>query len=137
MGQLKLPNEAKALQRNTRQKAAIREVFIALGRPLGPQEVLDLASEKIEGLGIATVYRNIKSLVEEGWLSTVELPGEPARYEVAGKGHHHHFHCTACKGVFDLPGCPIEVKPKLPTGFVATSHELILYGKCDGCAAGR
>lgn len=121
------------LQRNTRQKAAIRDVFVALDRPLGPQEILEHAGSKIDGLGIATVYRNIKALVEEGWLTAVDLPGEPSRYEISGKEHHHHFHCVTCKRVFDLPGCPIEVKPKLPVGFVASKHELVLYGKCDVC----
>ena len=121
------------IQRNTRQKAAIREVFVSMDRPLGPQEVLEHASSQIEGLGIATVYRNIKALVEEGWLTAVDLPGEPSRYEVSGKAHHHHFHCMDCKRVFDLPGCPVEVKPQLPPGFLATRHELVLYGKCDVC----
>src|SRR5436190_11626770 len=121
-------------QRNTRQKGAIREVFTSVDRPLGPQEVLDLAGSSIEGLGIATVYRNIKMLVEEGWLTPVDLPGEPSRYEVAGKAHHHHFHCQTCGKVYEVPGCPIQIKPILPKGFVATAHELVLYGKCDLCA---
>ena len=130
--------EAKSvLQRNTRQKAAIRDVFAGMDRPLGPQEVLEHAGSQIRGLGIATVYRNIKALVEEGWLTPVDLPGEPSRYEISGKGHHHHFHCQNCKRVFDLPGCPVQVKPQLPAGFVATSHELILYGECDVCANAR
>jgi Fur family ferric uptake transcriptional regulator len=46
---------------------------------LNPNEVLELAAAGHEGIGIATVYRNIKNLVEEGWLTTVELPGESAR----------------------------------------------------------
>lgn len=125
------------LQRNTRQKAAIRDVFVAMDRPLGPQEVLEHAGSQIRGLGIATVYRNIKALVEEGWLTPVDLPGEPSRYEISGKAHHHHFHCQICKKVFDLPGCPVQIKPQLPVGFVATSHELVLYGECDVCGNGR
>ena len=123
-----------AIQRNTRQKSAIRDVFEAMDRPLGPQEVLDHASLHTEGIGIATVYRNIKALVEEGWLTPVDLPGEPSRYEVAGKDHHHHFHCQNCGKVFEVPGCPILVKPLLPPGFVATSHEVVLYGRCDVCS---
>lgn len=123
-----------ALQRNTRQKSAIREVFEAIDRPLGPQEVLDHASLQTNGIGIATVYRNIKALVEEGWLTPVDLPGDPSRYEVAGKDHHHHFHCQNCGKVFEVPGCPIQVKPLLPPGFVATTHEVVLYGRCDVCS---
>ena len=123
-----------ALQRNTRQKSAIRDVFEAMDRPLGPQEVLDHASTETQGIGIATVYRNIKILVEEGWLTPVDLPGEPSRYEVAGKAHHHHFHCQSCGKVFEVPGCPIDVKPRLPVGFVSTAHEVVLYGRCDICS---
>jgi Fur family ferric uptake transcriptional regulator len=125
----------KAAQRNTRQKAAIREVFLATDRPMGPQEVLTEAAKLISGLGIATVYRNIKALVEEGWLAVVDLPGEPSRYEVAGKAHHHHFHCRACDKVFELPGCSLAIKPNLPKGFVSTSHEIVLYGTCAACGA--
>ena len=128
------PESKTVLQRNTRQKSAIRDVFIAVDRPLGPQEVLDHAGTRIKGMGIATVYRNIKALVEEGWLTPVDLPGDSSRYEVSGKAHHHHFHCRNCGKVFDLPGCPVQVKLNLPVGFVATAHELVLYGRCDVCS---
>jgi Fur family transcriptional regulator, ferric uptake regulator len=121
--------------RNTRQKSAIREVFRIADRPLSPLEVLELAGEHISGLGIATVYRNIKQLIEDEWLVEVELPGEPSRYEVAGKAHHHHFHCQVCGKVFEVPGCALQLKPALPKGFQIRAHELVLYGACDVCAA--
>lgn len=126
-------SEKSLAQRKTRQKAAIREVFSSVGRPLGPFEVLEFAQPKIKGIGIATIYRNIKALLEEGWLTTVELPGEPSRYEVAGKEHHHHFSCRICNRIFEVPGCPIPVKPQLPAGFVSESHEIVLYGFCNQC----
>lgn len=83
-------------KRNTNQRKAIRDVFTATDRPLSTQEVLDAAQTHKPGLGIATVYRTIKLLLNEGWLSTVRLPGESPRYEIAGKPHHHHFYCNAC-----------------------------------------
>lgn len=129
------PGSKSAPTRNTKQKSAIREVFELAGRPLGPQEVLEMATPKIKGLGIATVYRSIKTLLEEGWLTAVDLPGAPSRYEVAGKDHHHHFHCNDCGKVFELHGCLINPKPHLPAGFTATSHEVVLYGFCDVCSA--
>ncbi len=89
----------------------------------------------MEGIGIATVYRTINALLEEGALVTVELPGQPARYEVAGKGHHHHFHCNQCKKVFELEGCGANVKALTPPGFQVTSHDVLLYGLCSACSA--
>src|SRR5690242_5867264 len=91
--------------RKTRQKTAIRTVFEQTGRPLTTSEVLQIAQRDVDRLGIATVYRSIKALLEDGWLVPVELPGETPRYEVAGKGHHHHFHCESCGTVFELEGC--------------------------------
>ncbi len=54
--------------RNTRQKQAIREAFAEAGRPLSPEEALDGAQRHYKRIGIATVYRNIKALLEDGWL---------------------------------------------------------------------
>ncbi len=93
-----------------------------------------MAVPNCPGLGLATVYRTIKLLLEEEVLSEVVLPGESARYELAGKHHHHHFHCRACRAVFELEGCPGEIGIDLPRGFQLEDHEIILYGRCEGCA---
>ena len=119
--------------RQTKQKQAIRASFVATDRPLSPDEVLALAKKHVAGMSIATVYRNIGSLVEDGWLTTVELPGTSARYEVAGKKHHHHFQCKDCEKVYELSGCGLALKPDLPKGFRMTGHELFLYGVCAEC----
>ena len=119
--------------RNTRQKAAIREAFLRADRPLSPEEVLTTAQAEVEGLSIATVYRNIGALLESDWLTTVSMPGESLRYEVAGKAHHHHFRCNGCGKVFELQGCEL-VQPKLPRGFRVTGHEFFLFGRCPDCA---
>lgn len=123
--------------RKTRQRAAIREALEITGRPMSPDEVLAVAQTHVSGLGIATVYRNIKALVEEGWLVAVELPGEPARYELSGKDHHHHFHCRGCGRVFELHGCVDHLAKLVPKGFLMTGHELVLYGLCQNCQAAR
>ena len=124
-------------KRNTKQKAAIREAFLEADRPLSPEEVLRGAHRHHPQLGIATVYRNIQILVAEKWLHVVDLPGDTARYEVSGKKHHHHFHCNACGKLFDLEGCVVQAKPKLPRGFRTTGHEFFLYGICGDCSHGR
>jgi len=119
--------------RNTRQKTAIREAFAEAGRPLSPEEVLRSAQQQHPGVGIATVYRNIQALIEEGWLQPVEVPGDATRYEVAGKKHHHHFQCNDCGKLYDLEGCVAQSRPKLPRGFRASGHEFYFYGTCAAC----
>jgi len=123
------------MQRETRQRRAIRRTLEESGNPLSPRELLDSARHEVEGLGIATVYRNLKALQDEGWIVPVELPGEPPRYEVAGKEHHHHFHCRRCDRVFEVDGCPGNLRSVTPDGFQLESHEFVLYGLCEECVA--
>ena len=120
--------------RRTDQKAAIRGVIEDAERPLTAQEICDAAQGDVPGLGIATVYRNVKALTKKGFLHAVDLPGEPARYELAGLGHHHHFQCDDCGKVFDVHGCPGGVSKIIPEGFELRSHEILMYGRCKSCA---
>jgi Fur family ferric uptake transcriptional regulator len=122
------------MSRTTTQRTAIRAAIEAAGRPLSPQEVLDAASTDAPGLGIATVYRALSSGVAEGWLQAVELPTGPTRYEPAHLKHHHHFRCQTCDRVFDLKGCPGNLRKMLPPGFVLDDHDIVLHGKCAECA---
>ncbi len=124
------------MERNTKQRAAIQKAFEDTSRPLGPQEVLDAARTHAPGIGIATVYRAIKGMVDEGALVRVELPGEPTRYEIAGRGHHHHFRCNTCDRVFEVEGCPSDLSRLVPRGFEIQGHDVLLYGRCESCVRG-
>jgi Fur family ferric uptake transcriptional regulator len=123
------------MARNTRQRSAVRAAVDAAGRPLSPVEVLDAARRSVPGLGVATVYRTIRVLLDEGALVAVELPGAPARYEPAGRTHHHHFRCRACDRVYEVPGCASGIAALTPAGFELDHHDLVLYGRCDACLA--
>ncbi len=121
------------MQRDTRQRRAIRRVFMNVGRPLAPDEVLEHGQRIVPSLGLATVYRNVKALTDDGWLSEVELPGGGIRYELAERPHHHHFLCRSCDLAFDVHRCPDEIEELAPEGFEVDGHELILFGRCAEC----
>jgi Fur family ferric uptake transcriptional regulator len=121
------------MERNTRQREYILETFHAADGPLSPQEVLVQTQKNLPQIGIATVYRNIKAFVDSGTVRIVPIPGEPDRYEVAGKKHHHHFVCRVCKKAFELEGCPGSLSSLAPRGFKVESHEIFLYGVCRKC----
>jgi Fur family ferric uptake transcriptional regulator len=124
------------MERFSRQRAAIRDAIDQAQRPLSPQEVLDAAQRAVAGLGLATVYRNLKQLLEAGEITAVTLPGESPRYEVAQHAHHHHFQCDACHRVFDVHGCPGDLARLAPPGFTVDRHEITLYGRCSDCRPG-
>lgn len=121
------------MERDTSQRRAIRKVFHESGRPLSPQEVLENARTHVPNLGIATVYRTLRSFMAEGVLVPVEIPGEPKRYEVAGKDHHHHFSCRSCGRMYDFDGCPSNLNGLVPPGFQMEDHEIFIYGRCAAC----
>ena len=125
------------MERTTRQHAAIRAVLTAAGRPLTPAEVLEEARGHVAALGLATVYRNLRALVEEGAITVVTLPGEAPRYEAAHHAHHHHFRCDVCQRVFDVHRCPGDLARLAPPGFTVDRHEITLYGRCRECAPAR
>lgn len=117
----------------THQRKAIQDVFARNNRPLRVEEVLELARESMPTINLATVYRNLKQLLQEGWLSRVEFPPLGNLYERAGKPHHHHFHCRACDTLFELPGCVQDLGKLAPRGFQLEGHELFLQGLCEKC----
>jgi Fur family ferric uptake transcriptional regulator len=125
------------MQRDTAQRRAIRRALEEAGRPLGALEVLESSKRHAPGLGIATVYRTLKALGVEGEVTAVEIPGEPPRYEAAGKGHHHHFLCERCGKAYELGGCLGGLNGLLPRGFKMSGHELLLHGRCAACSRGR
>ncbi|HWK89864.1 MAG TPA: transcriptional repressor [Longimicrobium sp.] len=122
-------------QRRTRQRDVINHVITAAPGPLTAPEIHVRAQRAIPGLGIATVYRTLKLMLDANQVRTVVLPCGETRYEAYNLAHHHHFHCRICNQVFDLSCCPMTMPHELPMdpGFVVDSHEITYYGRCPAC----
>lgn len=118
--------------RNTQQRQVIESILSQTDRPLLPKELLAQAQQTLPNLGIATVFRALKDLVEEGLVQSVTIGDEAPRYEGA-RGHHHHFKCIDCGNVFDIFSCPGNLEKLLPPGFQLIKHDINLYGKCPSC----
>ncbi|PNY80106.1 Fur family transcriptional regulator [Deinococcus koreensis] len=123
-------------QRSTRQRDVIARVLEGAEGPLAVGDVLERAQATAPGVGIATVYRTLKLLCDQGRAHPVTLDGDTL-YEASGKGHHHHFSCTRCGRVFTLHSCPVALPSGTvyPGGFVVETHEVTLYGRCPECVA--
>jgi len=120
-------------ERQTRQKDAIERMIRSSQAPLLPEEIAERARQEVPRLGMATVYRSLKRLQEEGLVCVVELPGQSPRYESTSKGHHHHFLCEDCGKVLDLMGCAGDVQQMAPPGYEVKRHEITLIGICPEC----
>ncbi len=125
------------MQRNTKQKDAIKNVFLKHTRPLKVQEIKEYGQQHVGSLNQATVYRNLDRLVKEGWLVKIEHPGIGTLFERSGKEHHHHFHCLECDRLLELQGCGFKENDHIPEGFSVKGHELFLFGTCPECGEKR
>jgi Fur family transcriptional regulator, ferric uptake regulator len=124
------------MKRTTQQYNAIRTTLLKAGRPLSVQEIFESARNDVSGLGIATVYRGLKSLQIEGLIVQVDLPGQSSRWEPAPEAHHHHFLCRTCDKLYEIEGCLEGLKRLLPKGYTLEEHDILLRGQCDSCTAG-
>ncbi len=122
------------MKRNTAQRMAIEQVFRRYERPLGVDEILTYGRRFVGSLNQATVYRNLKILINEGRLKRIFHPSLGALYERTGKGHHHHFYCHECNRAFEIPGCALKKDEAAPDGFIVEDHEIFLFGVCPSCA---
>lgn len=127
-------HQQQTRQRQTKQRQIIEAMLRQADRPLLPKELLNQAQVSLPKLGIATVFRTLKKMVDEGGAKMVCLPGDSPRYERSDLTHHHHFKCQECDGVFDINGCPGQLEQLLPKGFQLTDHEITLFGRCADCA---
>lgn len=117
----------------TQQKLTLTGVIMRAERPLTAAEICQAGKKAIPTLGIATVYRALKQLVEEGRVRLVEVPGTSPRYESTARRHHHFFFCPHCRRLYNLLGCLPGVRGLAPKGFDVEGHEIVLYGRCADC----
>ena len=121
------------MSRSSKQQKAVFNVLKTTNQSLKPQEILQIAQKNIPTLGIATVYRDIKSYLETKKIMQIDIPGSSPRYEVKDSQHHHHFFCRICQSVFKVNGCPGKLNFSAPKGFKTEDHDIILKGLCFNC----
>jgi len=126
-------------KRATRQ---LEQVFKALqGDHTHPfaHEIYRRVHKKLPRISLATVYRNLHSLVEGGKIRTLLLGDQVARYDPE-TSEHDHFICARCGRVSDLflrRARRIDLTSLARDGYVVTTHNVTVYGMCRVCAARR
>lgn len=120
----------------THQRLVILEKILQGRDHVTAQEVFESVSEISPEIGFATVYRFLRSLSENGFVTELRMKGLPARYEWADKKHHDHMTCVNCGAIREFENQQIEslqIKIAEELGFVLTDHVMELYGVCPVC----
>ena len=85
----------------------------------------------------ATIYNNLRDLVQAGLVREVAVEGRAARFDAKGSPHHH-FLCDRCGNVEDLDWYNVPLPSPASLGSrVLRECELILRGLCPQCAPRR
>ena len=132
-----VPMDSTAVgQRQTTQRRAILKVIREARGPLTVERIHKQAKRANRNLGIATVSRTVKLLLQSRQIKPITLPDGETRYEPTDLGHHCYFYCRQCKQVYDLPMCAVSVSDgaTLPEGYRVDGHSLTLHGSCPKCS---
>jgi Fur family peroxide stress response transcriptional regulator len=126
-------------KRTTRQ---LEQVLAALQgdhtHPLA-HEIYRRVHKKLPRVSLATIYRNLHSLVEEGKIRTLILDEQGARFDPE-TSQHDHFVCERCGRVVDLflrRAREVDLRSIARQGYVVRTHDLTVHGICRVCAARR
>ena len=124
------------MKRKTQQRDAMLKALDTASGPLTADELWQKAKGLEPKIGMATIYRNLKSLMQEEVVQEVHLPKQKTRFERKIAGHRHYFFCDNCKKVLYIQAsCPVAALDgvTLASGFSIRRHSLTFYGLCSSC----
>lgn len=121
--------------RVTQQRVAVLEYLCATPTHPTAEEVGAAVNRSQPTTSRASVYNVLHSLKEHGLIEELVFDDAVARYD-ANLDAHHHFVCTLCGSVHDVPcdALPPLPKRRLSTGHTVESVDVTLRGRCPACA---
>lgn len=119
------------------RKAIITYLIAAHHHPSAEQIYKDLLPEH-PSMSLATVYNNLKVLIEEGFVTEIKLSNDNTTY-FDFMGHQHlHVVCERCGNITDFMDVDIPLikqEAAEQTGYAITKAQLTTYGICPDCLA--
>ncbi|HVL33628.1 MAG TPA: Fur family transcriptional regulator [Actinomycetota bacterium] len=125
-------------ERRTRSQQAVLAVLEnERGRQLTAQDLHRRAQTIHPPIGLATVYRTLATLEEEGVVDVVTQDGRESAYRLCSPGHHHHLVCNGCGTVVEIEECDLgalERRLARRYKFRIVEHAITVRGLCQRCA---
>ena len=126
------------VRRNTRQRAAVTAALEQTDEFVSAQHLHAVLRADGDQVGLATVYRSLQALAEDGAVDVLRGHDGEATYRRCSSGHHHHLVCRACGRAVEVESGLIEhwaAGVGAANGFVDTVHTVEITGTCAVCAA--
>lgn len=125
----------KGLRRSVSREAILR-VIADSKQPISANDLkcaLDIQGKRFNK---TTVYRELETLKQLGYVRELLLRNDAALYELSGS-HHHHLVCVACGDVRHVilkdSWNKEERRMERREGFKILDHSLEFFGLCKKC----
>ena len=137
LDELKRILKEKQLKFTQQRELVLKALFENKGH-FSPEELHRLIQKKNPDtrVGIATVYRTLTLLEEEGLADSISFGKEGKRYEIGLKKHHDHLICTHCGTIIEFFDETIEKRQEEVArrfDFQMTDHAMKIIGICKEC----
>jgi len=122
----------------TRQRAAVAELLDDTTDFRSAQQVHEMLRAQGETIGLATVYRTLQALVDNGDVDVLTHDGENIYRRCGRREHHHHLVCRSCGATVEIDGPTVEAwasRVAAEHGYRDIEHTIELFGTCAACAA--
>lgn len=122
--------------RFTEQRGAVHRFLSGTNTHPTAEDVFHGVRKELPAISLATVYKNLETLVGCGMAVKLTWSDGSSRYD-GRTDPHHHARCNRCGAVMDVPGIlPLEMvaDPDACPGFHFTGYRLQLTGFCAACA---
>jgi len=138
-----LLEEFKAILRKnglkyTKQRELILKALYQNNGHFSPEVLYKLVQDEDPkmNIGIATVYRTLGLLEDEGLVSSLSFGAQGKKYELGVKEHHDHLICNECGKIVEF--CDEEIEKRQEAiakhfKFKLTNHSMKIYGVCPDC----
>ena len=105
---------------------------------VGPGPARPAARPRAHKVGLATVYRALQTLADQGEVDVLRTDDGESVYRRCSTGaHHHHLVCRSCGRTVEVEGPTVERWADAVSaehGFRDVTHTLEIFGTCSDCA---
>ena len=124
--------------RITPQREMIVEAIAHQGDHINADEVFALIQKRTRSVNLATVYRTLELLVEQGLASRIDLGEGRVIYATHQHGPHIHLVCRQCGQVLDADQDMLSAfnhQLRSDYHFAADLQHISVLGLCSECQA--
>ncbi len=125
------------VRRLTKQQSAVADALGGTDDFTSAQDLHAKLRSAGHPVGLATVYRALQTLSEDGDVDVLRTDDGEAVYRRCSTGaHHHHLVCRSCGRTVEVEGPTVERWADLVSaehGFRDVTHTLEIFGTCADC----